>query len=123
MSNERILYVDDNRQDLKLLSTILKRAGYEVFCATDTKESMETFMRERLDLVLLDFNLGQTDGGILAFEMRRRKPEVRIAYLCGETSRQMPVSLVEGVIEKCVDREKLVAEVRRILSTPLNSAA
>jgi DNA-binding response OmpR family regulator len=84
---------------------------------------MEVFMRELLDLVLLDFNLVATDGGIIAFEMRRRRPEVRIAYLCGDTSREMPLNVVEGVIEKCVDRERLCAEVRRILETQNHNAA
>ncbi len=73
-------------------------------------------MRERLDLVLMDFSLASTDGGIVAFEMRRRRPEVKIAFLCSDPCAPMPTQLVDRVIGKETSPDRLVGEVKELLN-------
>lgn len=118
-----ILCVDDDPKDLELNSLLLQDAGFTVFTALDTRSAMEIFMRETIDLVLLDFSLQFTDGGIIAFEMRRRKPNVKIAFLCGEPNAPMPKHMVDSVIGKNFGSQRIVAEVNRLLASPNSQVA
>ena len=51
---KKILIVDDNPIILRVLSSALKPAGYEVFTAVDAPEAFTVVSREKPDLILLD---------------------------------------------------------------------
>ena len=118
-----ILCVDDDVRDLELNGEFLREGGFVVFEARDTRAAMEIFMHETIDLVLLDFRLQTTDGGILAFEMRRRKPEVKIAFFCGEPTAPMPNHIVDGVIGKNYSKEQIIREINLLLGDPTSRVA
>jgi DNA-binding NtrC family response regulator len=118
-----ILCVDDDVRDLELEGELLRNAGYKVSLAQDTRSAMEIFMREPIDLVLLDFALPGTDGGILAFEMRRRMPNVKVAFYCGEPNAPMPRHIVDAVIGKNSEPAEIVEAVRRLLDGSSSRAA
>ena len=118
-----ILCVDDDVRDLELNEEMLRAAGFRVFSARDTRSAMEIFMRESIDLVLLDFGLPMTDGGILAFEMRRRKPEVKIVFFCGEPSAPMPKHIVDAVIGKDCESSQIIREIHLLLGSSSSRVA
>ena len=57
-----ILVVDDEPAVLKVLVTRLELAGYQVISAKDGEETLEVFLRESPDLVVLDVMLPKMDG-------------------------------------------------------------
>ena len=57
-----ILYVEDNEDNVYMLSSRLKRRGFDVIVARDGAEGVETAGRERPDLVLMDLSLPVIDG-------------------------------------------------------------
>ena len=118
-----ILCVDDDVRDLELAELMLCDAGFTVFVAQDTRAAMEIFMRESIDLILMDFRLQTTDGGILAFEMRRRKPEVKIAFFCGEPNAPMPNHIVDAVIGKNYEKEQIINEINLLLGDSSSKVA
>ena len=59
---EKILIVDDSLKDLQLLSSLLKKQGYQVISATNGKMALLTIQAERPDLVLLDIIIPEMDG-------------------------------------------------------------
>jgi DNA-binding response OmpR family regulator len=61
-SGARILLVDDEEAILKLLRFPLEKEGYQVVTAKDGAEALQTFARERFDLVILDLMMPQVDG-------------------------------------------------------------
>jgi DNA-binding response OmpR family regulator len=119
----QILCVDDDARDLELHGELLRGAGFKVFDAPDTRAAMEFFMHEPVDLVLLDFALVGTDGGILAFEMRRRKPAIKIAFLCGEPNAPMPRHIVDAVISKNSEPGEIIDAVRQLLASSPSKVA
>ena len=62
MANERILVVDDNDMNLKLISAVLDLAGYDVVTADDAGAAFAAIRRAPPDLVLMDIQLPDLDG-------------------------------------------------------------
>jgi len=57
-----ILYVEDNEDNVYMLSSRLQRRGFEVIVARDGAEGVAMAGRERPDLVLMDLSLPVIDG-------------------------------------------------------------
>ena len=62
--SRRVLLVDDNRVNLRVISRILQSGGHEVLTAENGEQALDLLEREaeQLDLVLMDFNMPQLDG-------------------------------------------------------------
>jgi len=57
-----ILIVDDNPENLKVLSNILKERNYNVRAAVNGKQALESVKAEPPDIVLLDIQMPEMDG-------------------------------------------------------------
>jgi CheY-like chemotaxis protein len=68
MPNRTILIVDDNQENLELLSTMLSGRGYELMTAEDAPSAMLRLAQARPALILLDIQLPGIDG----LELTRR---------------------------------------------------
>jgi two-component system KDP operon response regulator KdpE len=58
----RVLVVDDDPGLLRTLSSLLGARGYDVITATAGLDALETLLREKVDLVVLDLTLPDIDG-------------------------------------------------------------
>ncbi len=63
LSNERILIVDDEPANLKLLDRMLEQQGYRNrILIDDPRQVVDRFREARTDLILLDINMPYLDG-------------------------------------------------------------
>jgi two-component system, cell cycle response regulator DivK len=58
----RILYVEDNEDNIYVIKNRLGRAGYTVLVATDGEQGVSMAAAERPDLILMDLRLPVLDG-------------------------------------------------------------
>jgi len=58
----KILYVEDNPQNMRLVRKILMAAGYEVIEATNGLSGIAAAERDKPDLILMDVNLPDING-------------------------------------------------------------
>ncbi len=58
----KILYIEDNPQNMRLVHKILVDAGYEVIEAKNGLSGIEAVEREKPNLVLMDVNLPDIKG-------------------------------------------------------------
>jgi len=58
----KILIVDDEAQNVEVLSRLMIRLGYDIQTASNGESALEAVARERPDLVLLDVNMPGLDG-------------------------------------------------------------
>ena len=65
---DRILIVDDNVTNLKLVAYLMKAKGYEVTTAVDAETALEAVRLHKPHLILMDLQLPGTDG----LELTRR---------------------------------------------------
>jgi CheY-like chemotaxis protein len=68
MAGERILIVDDNATNLKLVAYLMKANGYEVDTALAAESALEALRLNRPDVILMDIQLPGIDG----LELTRR---------------------------------------------------
>ncbi len=62
MKPARILYIEDNPQNVRLVRKILTAAGYEVLDAAHGLQGIALAARESPDLILLDLSLPDING-------------------------------------------------------------
>ena len=80
---KKILFVDGDRDWRSMVELRLQGAGYEVFLAADASEAMAFEQDLRLDLIILELNLGGEDGRQLMKFLKRNDPQVRIVLYTG----------------------------------------
>lgn len=66
-----ILTVDDSPSMRQMVSFTLKSAGYEVIEASDGTEALTKARTRKVDLVITDLNMPNTDGISLIAELRK----------------------------------------------------
>lgn len=76
-----ILCVDDNEQELSVLSFMLSTNGYRVISATSGQEAIELFSGNAVDLVLADYGLPQMNGGQLVERLKQIASHVPMLLL------------------------------------------
>ena len=62
MSDQRILVVEDNLDNMTLIADVLLSLDYEVLQAMDGEKGLEMAQAEQPDLILMDLSLPRMDG-------------------------------------------------------------
>ena len=122
LAGRRILVVDDEPDVLVFYRSVLEDHGATILEATDGDEAIAIARREKPDLITLDLSMPGTDGGQV-FEALRRDPELAAIRVCIITGRpelrrliyDRAVAPPEGYLDKPVDDETLLLNVRKIL--------
>jgi len=76
-----ILCVDDNEQELSVLSFMLTTNGYRVFSATTAQEAIGVFSGSQVDLVLADAAMPQMNGTQLVRRLKQINNHVPMILL------------------------------------------
>lgn len=122
LAGKKILVVDDEPDILVFFSSVLEDNGATVLEAHDGEEALKIAQDEKPDLITLDINMPGKDGGWV-FENLRNTPETESMKVCIITGRpelrrliyDRPVPPPEGYLDKPVDEDKLMRNVRKIL--------
>ena len=78
LSPGRILVVDDQPANLRVVSTLLARDGYDVLTATEGEEALAIASAQLPDLMLLDMIMPGMDGFALLGEVKQRPELLRV---------------------------------------------
>ncbi len=118
---KKILYVEDNKENLQLIARILEAAGYEMVVAEDGVSGIEVAKRERPDLILMDINLPDMDGYAAATLIKSitglcQTPLVALTanVMKGDRERTLAAGC-DGYIPKPIHVKGFVAEVEAYL--------
>jgi len=77
----KILIVDDKKENLYLLETLLKGSGYEVVSAKDGVEALNKLKEESIDMIVSDILMPRMDGFQLCRECKKDKSLKDIPFL------------------------------------------
>ena len=114
---QSILVVDDDPSVVKTFRMILENAGYTVDTANNAVDAIRKSSRIHFDLVIVDINLPDTLGDILAERLLEVNKDLRIIMITGYSSYKEQVEKNEKieVMMKPINPEALLAAARKTL--------
>ena len=110
----RILYVEDNDDNVYVLKTRLTRAGYTVLIATDGAQALDLAATEKPDLIVMDLAMPVLDG----WETTRRlkaAPATRAIPVIALSSHAMAGDREKALAAGCDDFDTKPVEIKRLL--------
>ena len=76
-SRARVLYIEDNEDNMTLVRRILEAEGYDLMEAKKGMQGLSIAEQQKVDLILLDINLPDMDGYEVVRRLRAsRKPSM-----------------------------------------------
>ncbi len=111
----KILYVEDNDDNIYMLSRRLARKGFEVVVATDGQAGIEAARSEAPALILMDLSLPVIDGWEAT---RRLKAEAKTAPIpvIALTAHAMEGDRERAIAAGCDDFDTKPVELPRLLA-------
>jgi len=107
---EKILIVEDNPRNMRLLEMTLRAKGYTLLEAIDGGEALDMAVRERPDLIIMDIQLPKVNGLAVTRKLRGM-PEFR----------HIPIIAITAYAMKG-DRERVIrAGCDAYLPKPINT--
>jgi CheY-like chemotaxis protein len=113
MAGERILVVDDNELNLKLLRVTLVAEGYDVATARDAVEAFAAIKSLKPRLILMDLQLPGMDGLELTRRLRA-SPETADVPIVAVTSFAMTHDREAAMTAGCDDYVTKPVDTRKI---------
>jgi len=119
---QTVLVIEDNEQNLYLVTFLLESRGYAVIQTRDGREGIEAASRAKPTLILLDIQLPGMDGYEVAQALRSNPslaavPIVAVTSyaMMGDRERALAAGC-SGYIEKPINPETFVTDVERYVS-------
>jgi CheY-like chemotaxis protein len=110
----KILYVEDNEDNIFMLKNRLARAGHTVVIATDGAQGVAMAVSERPDMVLMDLSLPVL-GGWEATRQIKAAPETRHIPVIALTAHAMTGDREKALSAGCDDFDTKPIELPRLL--------
>ncbi len=117
----RVLVVEDEPVNLKLLKEILQTEGFDVLYAEDGRQAVEVARAELPDLILMDIRMPGMDGFqavklLKSDDTTRNIPVVAVtAYAMKEDRERATEAGFDDYLTKPFRYEEVVEKVRRFL--------
>lgn len=117
----RIVIVEDNLQNARLASRILRRDGHEVLLAADGETGVMLILQTPPDLILMDLGLPDVDGQTIVGILRQQtelKAVPIIAFTAwpeGAARQMMEAYGFNGLISKPIDTRAFGRQVAQYL--------
>ena len=121
MNRKRILLVDDSETSLLMARMILSKANYDILIAKDGQTGVETAIKERPDLVLLDVVMPRMNGFEACAKLKAQKETETIPVIMVTTRGEGPsvetgyASGASDYVTKPVNGLELLSKVRNVL--------
>jgi len=116
-----ILVIEDNEQNLYLVTFILEKNGYEVIQARNGREGIDLACETNPALILLDIQLPVMDGYAVARELRKNPaladiPIVAVTSyaMAGDREQALAAGCTDH-IEKPINPETFIKDIEKYL--------
>jgi two-component system, cell cycle response regulator DivK len=119
--NNRLLIIEDNEQNLYLMRFLLEMNGFTIIGAEDGRKGIEMALTCKPLAILLDIQLPEMDGYAVAAELKKHNeldkvPIIAVtSYAMVGDREQILAAGATGYIEKPIDPETFVADIRQYL--------
>jgi len=116
-----VLVVDDSEMIVRVLSFMIKKAGYTTLSAIDGKKALEFFDGRDIDIVVTDLNMPGMDGIELISEIRVKEPYRNIPivlFSAGSEEEQQKIMETSGatmLFDKNNIQDKMISTIKKLV--------
>ena len=111
----KILYVEDNEDNVYMLSRRLKRKGFEIVVAIDGEQGVEMASSEKPDLILMDLSLPKMDGWT-ATKRIKSNSDLKSIPIIALSAHAMEEHKQRAIESGCNDYDTKPVDIERLLS-------
>lgn len=115
-----ILVVDDEDSILRSLDGILHDEGFQVVTAESGSAALRIIKKEPVDLVLLDFLMGNEDTFETLKELKKNFPGVPVVLMTGHGTIEMAVKAVKLGAFHVLEKPLLIEKMLNIIDSALS---
>jgi CheY-like chemotaxis protein len=123
MVKEKVLIVDDEPMVIWSLREALRGWGYEVSEAETGAQALAALADEQIAAVLLDINLPDSSGLDLLREIKRRRQQMIVIMVTGDTFYDAAVSALRGGADDFIGKPIRLEELRLALAHAIETAS
>ncbi len=121
MQMKTVLVIEDNEDNMILITFILEKKGYNVLGAETGQQGFDMALKSRPDFIILDIQLPDMDGLEVLQKIRNSEidggtPVIAMtSYAMVGDREKMMAAGCNGYIEKPIDPEKVMSQIREII--------
>lgn len=119
-----LLVIEDNLQNYYLMQFLLEKNGFTVIGAQNGRDGIQMALTQSPRAILLDIQLPEMDGYAVAKELKQHPETANIpiiavtSYAMVGDREQILAAGATGYIEKPIDPDTFVAEIRKYFCSP-----
>lgn len=121
MGKAKILYIEDNLDNMILVKRVLEIEGYEVIAAHSGTEGLTKAVEDRPDIIITDINLPDIDGYEITHNLKQDKKTAHIpvvamtANVMKKDREHVFDAGCDGYISKPIDVDELPEQIEIFL--------
>jgi two-component system cell cycle response regulator DivK len=125
MGKARILYIEDNPDNMTLVRRVLEIEGYEVIAAENGREGLSQAFNNSPDIIITDINLPDIDGYEITDTLKKDKKTAHIpviamtANVMKKDRENILQAGCDGFISKPIDIDELPGQIENFLKGKL----
>jgi len=117
--NLKILIVDDEKEVVEILGDMIKVDGHNVIVTYDGQKALETYQKEKFDMVFADISMPGMDGIDLTKKLLELNKKAKVVIITGHTgSLEVELALNAGAkkfLEKPFTKKDIDQTIKDIL--------
>ena len=115
------LVIEDNEDNMVLITRFLKKFGYQVLTAETGQQGVDAALQKNPDFIILDIQLPDFDGTEVVRRVRAAEKGAGIPIIAmtsfamaGDREKLLAAGC-SGYIEKPVDPERVLSQIRKVI--------
>ncbi|MDD2291510.1 MAG: response regulator [Aliarcobacter sp.] len=110
LKNYTILYVEDEKESVELIQTLLKTKIKTIFVAYDGVEGLELYKKHLPDIVISDIQMPNMNGIEMAKEIKKLNPKQNIIFITAFNENNLLLEAINLGIDKYIIKPILSLE-------------
>jgi len=116
LKDKTVLYVEDELDVLRNISTLLNNFFDKVYLAPDGETGLQLFLEERIDVLLIDIELPKMNGIELIKHVRKINKHIPIVIVSAYTNKNYLLDAVELNLSKYIVKPLTSSKIQTLLN-------
>lgn len=111
----KVMVVDDDPMLLSLLTDTLDSIGYDSVSVPNAESALDSYVNERIDVIVADINLPGIDGLELVRRVKKLSPDVPVILITGVSLKNVKTRAFQAGADGFLDKPFRIAVIESML--------